>query len=149
MRPRIVGQQAGIDCDAAAKAVAEPIASDQAGVGPVDRLLMATSQRKTLRVESAANGRLSKHLVVVAAPNPWPHAQTGIASQLTDRRRCRSEQTKPSRVPPSRRWYCLFCYPIEHHALERTPGGFYARDLAALAIFRPRMGTGAASRLLR
>ena len=98
IRLRIVGQQAGIDCDAAAKAVAVPIASDQAGEGPVDRLLMTTSQCKTPRFESAANGRLSKQLVVVSIEKPWPYAEAGIASQLPGYRRWRSGQTGPSRM---------------------------------------------------
>ena len=98
IRLRIVGQKAGIDCDAAARAVAVPIAPRQAGVGPVDRLLMATSRCKTLRFESAANGHLSEPLVVVAIAKPWPHAAAAVANQLPDYRRCRSGQAGSSRV---------------------------------------------------
>ena len=65
MRLRIVGQQAGIDCDAAAKAVAAPVAPVLADVEPADTVLTISPQRKTRRIESAANGRLSMQLKVV------------------------------------------------------------------------------------
>lgn len=65
MRLRIVGQQAGIDCDAAAKAVAAPVAPVLADVEPADTVLRTSPQRKTRRIESAENGRLSMQLAVV------------------------------------------------------------------------------------
>ena len=65
MRLRIVGQQAGIDCDAAAKAVAAPVAPTLADVEPADTVLRTSSERKPWRIESAENGRLSMQLAVV------------------------------------------------------------------------------------
>ena len=65
MRLWIAGQQAGIDCDAAAEAVAAPVAPVLADVEPADTVLTTSPQRKTRRIESAANGRLSMQLAVV------------------------------------------------------------------------------------
>ena len=64
-RRRIVGQQAGIDCDAAAKAVTAPVAPALADVEPADTVLRTSSGRKPWRIESAENGRLSMQLAVV------------------------------------------------------------------------------------
>jgi hypothetical protein len=48
MRQRIVGQQAGIDCDATTNAVKVPIASGQADVEPDYTIWASVGRRKKL-----------------------------------------------------------------------------------------------------
>ena len=70
-RQRIVGQQAGIDCDAAMKAVKVPTASGQPDVEPVDTIMKSACRCKTLRDEPAAMYRIRQRLKVAPVPMPF------------------------------------------------------------------------------
>lgn len=85
-RQRIVGQQAGIDCDAATRAVRVPTGSGQPGdVEPVDTILRPMDQRKTFRDVPAPIGRVRQRLEMARVPKPFQHAVINFADQKSDR----------------------------------------------------------------
>ena len=89
-RQRIVGQQAGNDCDAATSAVQVPTASDQPDVAPVDTILRSVGRRKTPRDAPAERGRTRQRLEMAPVANPFRHAVLKVAAQAPDRGRSRS-----------------------------------------------------------
>jgi hypothetical protein len=89
-RQRIVGQQAGIDCDAATRAVRVPTASGQPDVEPVDTILRSGGRRKTFRDAPASRGRVRQRLEMAPLANPFRHAVIKVAAQAPDRERSRS-----------------------------------------------------------
>lgn len=85
-RKRIVGQQAGIDCDAATRAVRVPMGSGQPDdVEPVDTILRPMGQRKTFRDAPASIGRVRQRLEMARVPKPFQHAVINVAVQKSDR----------------------------------------------------------------
>jgi len=85
-RQRIVGQQAGIDCDAAKRAVRVPTGSGQPDdVEPVDKILRPVGRRKTFRDVPASIGRVRQRLEMARVPKPFQHAVIKAAVQKSDR----------------------------------------------------------------
>ena len=84
-RRRIVGQQAGIDCDAATSAVRVPTVSGQPDVEPVDTILRSVGRRKTFRNVPASIGRVRQGLEMARVPKPFQHAVIKVAVQKSDR----------------------------------------------------------------
>ena len=84
-RRRIVGQQAGIDCDAATRAVRVPTVSDQPDVAPVDTILRSVGRRNTFRDVPASIGRVRQRLEMAQVPKPFQHAVIKVADQKSDR----------------------------------------------------------------
>ena len=84
-RRRIVGQQAGNDCDAATSAVKVPTASDQPDVEPVDTILRSVGRRKTPRDAPAERGRTRQRLEMAQVANPFRHTVIKFAAQAPDR----------------------------------------------------------------
>ena len=84
-RQRIVGQQAGIDCDAATRAVRVPTVSDQPDVAPVDTILRSVGRRKTPRDAPAERGRTRQRLEMARMPKTFQHAVIKVAVQKSDR----------------------------------------------------------------
>ena len=84
-RQRIVGQQAGNDCDAATSAVQVPTASDQPDVAPVDTILRSVGRRNTFRDVPASIGRVRLRLEMARMPKPFQHAVIKVADQKSDR----------------------------------------------------------------
>ena len=84
-RWRIVGQQAGNDCDAATRAVRLPTGSDQPDVEPVDTILRSVGRRNTFRDVPASIGRVRQRLEMARMPKPFQHAVIKVAVQKSDR----------------------------------------------------------------
>ena len=85
-RQRIVGQQAGIDCDAATRAVRGPTGSSQPDdVEPVDTILRPMDRRKTFLEVPASIGRVRRRLEMARVPKPFQHAVIKVAVQKSDR----------------------------------------------------------------
>ena len=84
-RQRIVGQQAGIDCDATTRAVRVPTVSGQPDGEPVDTILRSVGRRKTPRDAPAERGRIRQRLEMAPVPNPFRHAVIKFAAQAPDR----------------------------------------------------------------
>ena len=84
-RQRIVGQQAGIDCDAATRAVRVPTASGQPDVEPVDTILRSGGRRKTFRDAPASRGRVRQRLEMARMPKTFQHAVIKVVVQKSDR----------------------------------------------------------------
>ena len=85
-RRRIVGQQAGIDCDAATRAVRVPTGSGQPDdVELVDTILRPVGRRKTFRDVLASIGRVRQRLEMARVPKPFQHAVIKVAVQKSDR----------------------------------------------------------------
>lgn len=84
-RRRIVGHQAGIDCDAATRAVKVPTVSGQPDVEPVDTILRSVGRRNTFRDVPASTGRVRRRLEMAQMPKPFQHAVIKVAVQKSDR----------------------------------------------------------------
>lgn len=84
-RRRIVGQKAGIDCDAATIAVRVPTASDQPDVEPVDTILMPVSRSKTFQDVPASIDRVRQRLEMARMPKTFQRAVIKVAVQKSDR----------------------------------------------------------------
>ncbi len=90
-RQRVVAQQAGIDCDAAMRAVRVPTGSDQPDDAEfVDTILRPMGWRKTFRDVPASIGHVRLQLEMAQEPKPFQHAVIKVAVQKSDRRRNRS-----------------------------------------------------------
>lgn len=100
-RQRIVGQQAGIDCDAATRAVRVPTGSGQHDdVELVDTILRPMGRRKMFRDVPASIGRVRQRLEMARVPIPFQHAVIKVAVQKSDRCRSRSGSNPPWRIGP-------------------------------------------------
>ena len=84
-RQRIVGQQAGIDCDAATRAVRVPTASGQPDVEPVDTILRPVGRCKTFQDVPASIDRVRQRLEMARMPKTFQHAVIKVAVQKSDR----------------------------------------------------------------
>ena len=99
-RRRIVGQQAGIDCDAATRAVRVATVSGQPEVEPVDTILRSVGRCKTPRDAPAERGRACQRLEMAPVPSPFRHAVIKVAAQAPDRERSRSGSSPRWRIGP-------------------------------------------------
>ena len=84
-RQRIVGQQAGIDCDATTRAVRVPTVLGQPDGEPVDTILRSVGRRNTFRDVPASIGRVRQRLEMARMPKPFQHAVIKVADQKSDR----------------------------------------------------------------
>ena len=84
-RRRIVGQQAGIDCDAAARAVRVPTGSGQPDGEPVDTILRHVGRCKTFQDVPASIDRVRQRLEMARMPKTFQHAVIKVAVQKSDR----------------------------------------------------------------
>ena len=84
-RQRIVEQQAGIDCDAATRAVRVPTASGQPDVEPVDTILRHVGRCKTFQDVPASIDRVRQRLEMARMPKTFQHAVIKVAVQKSDR----------------------------------------------------------------
>ena len=85
-RQRIVGQQAGIDCDAATRAVRVPTGSGQPDdVELVDTILRPVGRRKTFQDVPASIDRVRQRLEMARMPKTFQHAVIKVAVQKSDR----------------------------------------------------------------
>ena len=85
-RRRIVGQQAGIDCDAATRAVRVPMGSGQPDdVGLVDTILRPAGRRKAFRDVPASIGGVCQRLEMARVPKPFQNTVIKVAVQKSDR----------------------------------------------------------------
>ncbi|MBU0601660.1 MAG: hypothetical protein KKD25_04560 [Gammaproteobacteria bacterium] len=84
-RRQIVGQQAGIDCDAATRAVRVSMVSGRPDVELVDTILMPVSRRKTFQDVPASIDRVRQRLEMARMPKTFQHAVIKVAVQKSDR----------------------------------------------------------------
>ena len=84
-RRRIVGQQAGIDCDAATRAVRVSMVSGQPDVEPVDTILRHVGRCKTFQDVPASIDRVRQRLEMARMPKTFQHAVIKFAVQKSDR----------------------------------------------------------------
>ena len=84
-RQRIVGQQAGIDCDAATRAVRVSMVSGQPDVEPVDTILRHVGRCKTFQDVPASIDRVRQRLEMARMPKTFQHAVIKVAVQKSDR----------------------------------------------------------------
>ena len=84
-RQRIVGQQAGIDCDAATRAVRVSMVSGQPDVEPVDTILRHVGRCKTFQDVPASIDRVRQRLEMARMPKTFLHAVIKVAVQKSDR----------------------------------------------------------------
>ena len=84
-RQRIVGQQAGIDCDAATRAVRAPTASGQPEVEPVGTILRSVGRHKTCRDAPAEKDRTCRRLELAPLPKPFRHAGFKVEARTSNR----------------------------------------------------------------
>ena len=84
-RLRIVGQQAGIDCDAATRAVRVSMVSGQPDVEPVDTILRHVGRCKTFQDVPASIDRVRQRLEMARMPKTFQHAVIKVAVQKSDR----------------------------------------------------------------
>ena len=85
MRQRIVGQQAGIDCDAATKAVKVPGAPGRADGEPDYTIWVPVGRRKTLQNPPASRVRAVQRLEMAQVENPFWLAEIKLAAGKPDR----------------------------------------------------------------
>jgi len=85
-RQRIVGQQAGIDCDAATRAVRVTTESGQPDdVELVDTILRPVGRGKTFRDVPASIGRVRQRLEMARVAKPFHHTVIKVAVPKSDR----------------------------------------------------------------
>lgn len=84
-RQRIVGQQAGNDCDAATRAVRAPTVSGQTKVEPVDTILRSAGRRKTPRDAPTERGCTRQRLEMASMPKPFRHTVIKVMAQTANR----------------------------------------------------------------
>ena len=99
-RQRIVGQQAGIDCDAATRAVRVATVSGQPEVEPVDTILRHVGRCKTIWDTPTERGRTRQRLKMALVQNSFRHAVIKFAAQAPDRGRSRSGSSPRWRIGP-------------------------------------------------
>jgi len=85
MRQRIVEQQAGIDCDAAAKAVKVPVAPGRADGEPGYKIWVLVGRCKKLQNPPASRVRAGQRLEMAQVENPFWLAEIKLAAGKPDR----------------------------------------------------------------
>jgi len=85
MRQRIVGQQAGIDCDAATKAGKVPVAPGRADRELDYTIWVPVGRRKKLQNPPASIVRVGQRLEMAQVENPFWLAEIKLAAGKPDR----------------------------------------------------------------